>query len=167
LRSNRFLGAALLDKGLIEQEALEEANERLMQLLQHQEVKRPCLLQILMYDLKVLKEEDLLDSLARGAPVGMVDLSQINIQIPTDVRPEECGATGTIPFDCQEKHYFLATTYYYSNPVREYWTDRLQGEVIWYVTTLEQMNVALEELTGEATPNTKFPIKLTENAQTE
>lgn len=38
-----------------------------MSIIQNQEVKRPCLLQILMYDLKVLDEETLLDNLAKGA----------------------------------------------------------------------------------------------------
>ncbi len=155
LRSNRFLGSALVDKGLIDQEALEQANEQIIRLIHEQEVKRPCLLQILMYDLKALNEQELLDMLARGAPVGMVDLSSMQLNLPPDISPEECGATGTIPFDNREGLNFLATTYYYSKPVRDYWEDRLDGPIYWYITTLAQMNEALETLTGEAAPRTE------------
>lgn len=154
LRSNRFLGSALVDKGLIDHEALEQANEEIIRLIQEQEVKRPCLLQILMYDLKVLNEADILDALARGAPVGMVDLTAIHFNLPPDVSPEECGATGTIPFDNRDGVSFLATTYYYSKPVRDYWEGRLGGSLHWYICTLAQMNEALETLTGEAAPQT-------------
>lgn len=159
LRANRFLGSALVEKGLVEQAALEEANERLIDLLQSEEVDRPSLLRILVYDLRVLDEEDLLDALARGAPVGMVDLSQVNIRLPGGVRPEECAATHTIPFDHRERHHFLASTYYLSKPVRDYWEERLEGELVWSATTLQHMEEALEELTGKPEPGSRPPMK--------
>ena len=162
LRSNRFLGSSLVDRGLIEQASLEKANEQLIDLIQNQEVKRPCLLQILMYDLKVLDEETLLDNLAKGAPVGMVDLSSLSIQLPAGVEPAECGATGTIPFDLREDVHFVATTYYFSKPVRDFWEERLEGHLSWFVTTLASMNEALEDLTGESTPKTRPPMPLAE-----
>lgn len=158
LRSNRFLGSALVEKGLIDQSALEAANERLIDLLQRGETDRPCLLRLLIYELRVLDEEDLLDSLARGAPIGLVDLTQVSIKLPGGVTPDVCAATGTIPFGQRDKHHFVATTYFMSKPVREYWEEQLTGEIVWFATTLEQMDRALEDLTGRPPPETRPPI---------
>lgn len=167
LKSNRFLGSALVDKGLIEQGALEKANDQLIDLMQREVIHRPCLLQILIYDLKVLNEEELLDGLARGAPVGMVDLRHVNIQLPDGIDSAECGATGSIPYDHRDGMHFVATTYYYSKPVRDYWEERLEGMLSWNVTTLEQMNAALEDLTGESAPETRSPMAVKNKALSE
>lgn len=166
LRSNRFLGSALVDRGLIEQASLEQANEQLIDLIQTQEVHRPCLLQILVYDLKVLEEEALLESLAKGAPVGMIDLRSVAIRLPAGTDPSECGATGTVPFDYREGMHFVATTYYYSKPVRDFWEEKLDGSISWFVTTVAGMNEALEDLTGEPAPETRSPIPIKEESTT-
>lgn len=92
----------------------------------------------------------------------MVDLNSVNICLPAGVDPTECGATGTIPFDFREGVHFVATTYYFSKPVRDFWEEKLEGSLSWFVTTLASMNEALEDLTGESAPETRPPMPLPE-----
>ena len=40
----------------------------------------------------------------------------------------------------------MATAYYLSRAVVEYWEDLLDGTVIWYVTSMESIAHALERL---------------------
>lgn len=150
LRSNRFLGSALVEKGLINESHLDRANERLLELFHSESVLRPRLLHILVNEMQVLDEGELLGSLAQGAPVGLINLDRVALKIPDGISFEECLSTSSIPFDRMEDHTFVASTYYLSTPIRDYWKERLSGPIEWYVTSLGSMDTCLEDLRDEA-----------------
>lgn len=77
LRSNRFLGSALVDKGLVSTVDLEEANGKFMEAIQVGELKRASILSTLVFDLKKLDEAKLLDYLFDEEKLALVDLSFI------------------------------------------------------------------------------------------
>ncbi|MEM8548068.1 MAG: TRAP transporter TatT component family protein [Pseudomonadota bacterium] len=68
LRSNRFLGSALIERGLVTAEDLEVANEKLLETIQAGDIRGASLLNILIYEQKALDEALLLDSLVEGDP---------------------------------------------------------------------------------------------------
>ncbi len=149
LRANRFLGVALVDKELIDEHQLEQASERLLETFSETPVRRPLLLEILVYEMRVLPEDEYLGALARGTPIGLIDLSRVAIENVEGIGADECQATNTIVFDRMEDHYFLATTYYPSAPVREYWQDRLSGPIQWFACPIASMNEYLEAMVSE------------------
>ncbi len=148
LRSNRFLGSSLVEKGLVSQGDLEAANEKFMNAIQSAELKNASILTSLVYDLKVLDEAKLLDFLVEEHGVGLVDLNQLELHSlrPMNVDISLCWATSTIPFDVVEGTYLVATCYYLSAPVIKYWKELLDGNVIWYETTLSSISRGLERL---------------------
>ncbi len=148
-----------MNQGLIGEEDLEAANERLVDSFNSGEILRPRLLEIMIYELHVLKEDDLLEHLSKDSKLGLIDLSRVKLNLPQGVTAEECLATGTIPFDRLEDRFFLATTYYYSNPVKDYWEKRLEGEIEWFATSIESLSSGMEDLQGE----TGGPVGATQN----
>jgi hypothetical protein len=148
LRSNRFLGSAFVDKGLITVGDLEAANERLVEAIQNAELKRASILSSLLYDLKAVEESKLIEHVVEEHGIGLVDLGQCNLRSARDLNFDItlCWATSTIPFDKVEDHYFVATCYYLSTPVVKKWTEMLGNKVIWFATTNTAMTQALERL---------------------
>lgn len=147
LRSNRFLGSSLLDKGLITNANLEAANERFMEVIQSNEsFKNASVLKIMLHDLKVIDETLLLKHTREEYGIGLIDLNFIEFrQLPTiDIDLDLCWSTLTVPFDKAEQTYMLATCYYMSSPVVKYWEDLLDGKVIWYATSMVSINHGLE-----------------------
>jgi len=153
LRSNRFLGSALVEKGLLKEAELDLANERLLEQFQSADVSRPRLLHILVNEMQVLREADLFSSLAQGAPVGLLDLTRIKVTVPEEYRAEECEATASLPFDQVEDHTFIATSYYLSSPIRDYWKDRVPGPIEWFVTSINSMDQAMDVFLDTAGSN--------------
>jgi len=148
LRVNRFLGSSLVDKGLLSLNDLESANERFMATIQAGEMKHASILNSLVYELKVLDENKVINYIVDEHEIGLVDLSFYELQSlkKIDVDPDLCWATSTVPFDLVEGTYLLATCYYLSAPVIKQWEQVLDGKVIWYVTSCVSMTRALERL---------------------
>ena len=141
MRANRLLGANLVESNLVKIESLEAANERLLELVATDNPRQSTVLGILAYELKVVREEDVLQHVVDEHGVGLVDLR--SYEFPEDIRKNvdvgACWATWSLPFDREEDMYFVATAYYMSPAVRTYWEKQLGGPVIWFGTTLEML----------------------------
>lgn len=148
MRANRLLGAALVEANLVKIEDLEAANSRLFELMQGDAERQATLLGLLMYEKKVLKEDDLLHHLIDNEGIGLVDLH--NYDVPEDIRKTldlaPCWATWSVPFDKEEEFTFVATAYYMSEAVRDFWKKQLGDHILWYATTLEIVSDFLEKV---------------------
>jgi len=60
MRANRLFGAALVEHNLVKIEDLEKANEKLLELIAANQPRQATVLGVLAYDLKVIREEDVL-----------------------------------------------------------------------------------------------------------
>lgn len=160
MRANRLLGAALVDANLIKIEDLEAANERLLELLQGEAERQATLLGVLMYEKKVLGEDDLLHHLVENEGIGLIDLRTYDV--PEDFRKDidlgSCWATWTVPFDREEDFTMVATAYYLSPAVRAHWEKQLGSDILWYATTLEVISDFLEKVEVEQKRNSVPPL---------
>lgn len=154
MRANRLLGANLVECNLIKIEQLEGANEVLLERMSSGDNRRSTLLGILAFELKVLREEDVLQHVVDEHGLGLIDLSRydINDELKRTLDLDACWASWTVPFDKEENFYSLATAYYLSPAVRAYWEKQFEGTVLWYGTTLEGIADCLEKLAGPTTP---------------
>lgn len=148
LRSNRFLGSAMVERGLVSVDDLESANEKFMEAIQSSELRRASILSTLLFETKAFEEQSLLEHLAEEEGLGLIDLNHIDLRSlrPYDVDLSLCWATSTIPFDMVENTYMLATCYWLSAPVVKHWEALLDGRVIWYGTSINSMTRALEQI---------------------
>ena len=133
MRSNRLLGAQLVEQNLIKLDDLEGANEKLLDLIGSGTARQRTVLGILAYDLNAVKEEEILIHQRDTDGTGMVDLEhyEVNEELKEDLT-------------------FIATAYYLSPAVRKFWEERYDGRVLWYGTTLEGIAEYLEKLQGGA-----------------
>lgn len=159
MRSNRLLGAALVEHNLVKIEDLEAANEKLIELATSDQPRQSTILGILAYDAKVVKEDDVLHHLVESEGIGLIDLH--GYEIPDEVRkatdPGMCWATWTVPFDREEDFWYVATAYYLSAAVRSHWEKQLGGQILWYGTTLEMIAEYLEKFEGVESPAAAKP----------
>lgn len=148
LRSNRFLGTTLVEKGLVSSSDLEAANEKFMEIIQASELKRASILSILQFELKVLDETVLLEHLVDEYDLGLIDLNYVELRSLRGYNVDEnvCWATSTIPFDKVEDTYMVATCYYLSAPVVKYWEEQLDGPIVWLGTSSSSMSYGLEKI---------------------
>jgi hypothetical protein len=149
LRSNRFLGSALVEKGLISSSDLEAANGKFMESIQSPELlMNASILTTLLYDLKVLDEAKLLEYIVDEHRVGLIDLNHIDLRSlrSMNIEIDICRASSTIPFDKVEDTYMVATCYFMSAPVLKYWEELLDGRVVWYGTSTASITRSLERL---------------------
>lgn len=148
MRANRALGSSLVDHNLISIEALDAANERLLELTADENNTTASLLQILLYEKQSLTEEQLDSYQVEEMGLGMVDLA--NYDQPYDLRKKldegACQATWTVPFDFEEGVHFLATAYYLSPAARSYWERQLETPILWYITSMENIGDFLRKL---------------------
>ena len=130
---------------------MEQANETFIKLARQKDLKRASLLRILIYDNQTLKEESLLDYQIETYSLGALMLENYKIDgVITDQHPYEfMHASWTIPIDFRDNRWVVATAYYMSNVVRQFWEDRLDGRITWYVSTLNQIETVLEELASQ------------------
>jgi hypothetical protein len=151
MRANRLLGAALVEHNLVRIEDLEAANERLLEALAANDRRKTSVLAILAFEMKVVKEEDVLQHLVETEGIGLVDLH--NYEMPDDLRKTvdltDCWATWALPFDKEENFYFVATAHHLSPAVRSHWQKKLEGQILWYGTTLEVIADSLEKMETE------------------
>lgn len=148
LRSNRFLGSALVERGLVSVDDLESANEKFMEAIQSSELKRASILNTLLFESKALEEQALLEHLVEEEGIGLIDLAHVDLRSlrPMNVDLSLCWASSTIPFDKIEDTYMVATCYRLSAPVVKHWEELLDGRVIWYGTSTSSMTRALEQI---------------------
>lgn len=150
MRSNRLLGAQLVEHNLVKVDDLEAANERLLELLNSGETRQSTVLGILAYEKRVLKEEDLLMHLAENEHVGLIDLR--HYETSEDLRrgldTGACWATWSVPFDREDDVTLVASAYYLSPSVRAFWEKEF-GTVLWYGTTIEAVADFLERVEQE------------------
>lgn len=155
MRANRLLGAQLVEHNLVKIEDLETANEKLIEVVSNGQPRQSTILGILAYDMKVLKEDDVLHHIVETDGVGLVDLR--DYEVPDDVKKNlelgACWATWSVPFDREEEFWFVATAYYLSPAVRNHWEKTLGGPILWFGTTLEAVADYLERLSAEPGPN--------------
>ncbi len=165
MRANRLLGSALIEHNLVKFEDLEAANERLLEVASSGQVRQSSVLSILVYEKKVLKEEDLLHHVVDDHGVGVVDLR--GYEVPEEVKKEidldACWATWSVPFDREEDFHFVATAYYLSPAVRSHWEKKLGGQIIWQATTMDIIadfldRVAAERSEGGKKSGTRSPF---------
>ncbi len=146
MRSNRLLGAALVEQNLVKIEDLELANGRLLENLAGDNARSCSVLGILINDLQVFTEDDYLSYLIETEGLGLIDLTVYDVPMDLAKRTDrnECWATWTVPFDQEDDTHFVATAYYLSPAVRTHWEKKLRGTIQWYATTLENVAEYLE-----------------------
>lgn len=151
MRANRRLGATLVERNLVKIEHLDAANERLLQLMEQEQPRQTTALGILAYEMKAVREEDILEHLVDSEGLGLIDLRcyDINDELRKSLDLGACWATWTIPFDREDGFTFLATAYYLSPAVRDYWESRYGSSLIWYATTLDCIADMLESFEAE------------------
>ncbi len=147
MRANRLLGAQLVEQNLVKIEDLETANEKFIEVVSGEQPRQCTILGILAYDMKVLKEDDVLHHIVESDGVGLVDLR--DYEVPDDSKKNldvgACWATWSVPFDREEEFSFVATAYYLSPAVRAFWEKQLAGPILWFGTTLEAIADYLEK----------------------
>jgi hypothetical protein len=148
MRANRLLGASLVDANLVSVDQLEGANEKLLELIAAGTPRQCTLLGVLAYDLKVVKEEDVLRYCVDEHGIGLVDLQAYEgaDEVRVGLHHPDCWATWTVPFDRDEDFTLVASAYYLSPAVRTFWEKQLGGQVIWYGATLDSIAETLERL---------------------
>ncbi len=157
MRANRLLGSALIEHNLVKFEDLEAANERLLEVAATGQVRQSSVLGILVYEKKVLREEDVLHHVVDDHGVGVVDLRGYDVpdEVKKDMDLDACWATWSVPFDREEDFHFVATAYYLSPAVRSYWEKKLGGQIIWQATTMDIVADFLDRLHAERGESTK------------
>jgi hypothetical protein len=165
MRANRLLGAALVDNNLVKLEDLEKANERLLEVLSANQARQSTVLGILAYEMKVVREDDVLQFIVESEGAGLVDLRNYDTsdEIRKSLDVGACWATWSVPFDREEEFYFIATAYYLSPAVRSFWEKQYGAQIIWYGTTLDVIADYLEKLEADqvnamATGGTRSPF---------
>ena len=156
MRANRLMGAALVEHNLVKIEDLESANEKLIELVASDQPRQTTILGILAYDMKVLKEDEVLHHVVESEGVGLVDLRDYDVpdESKKNLDLGACWATWSVPFDREEEFYFVATAYYLSPAVQTYWEKQLGGPILWFGTTLEGIADYLEKLAASAPADT-------------
>ena len=95
MRANRLLGAQLVEHNLVKIEDLNAANEKFIEAVGGDEPRNATILGLLAYDLKVVKEDDVLHHLVETEGLGLVDLRAY--EVPEEVRKDfdvdACWAT--------------------------------------------------------------------------
>ncbi|MEO5960617.1 MAG: hypothetical protein ABIZ49_06765 [Opitutaceae bacterium] len=152
MRANRLLGAALVEHNLVKIENLEAANEKMIELVTTGGPRQSTILGILAYDMKVLKEDDVLHHIVEAEGIGLIDLREY--EVPDEARKNiddgACWATWSVPFDREEEFWFVATAYYLSPAVRAYWEKQLGGPILWFGATLDAIAEFLEKQAAES-----------------
>jgi len=148
MRANRLLGTSLVEHNLVKVEDLEKANERLLELIAANLPRQATVLGVLAYEIKVIREEDILQHLVETEGLGLVDLRAYDPpdEIKKGLDLDACWATWSVPFDLEEGFMFVASAYYLSPAVRTYWEKRFDGPLLWYGTTLEGIGEQLDRL---------------------
>jgi len=149
VRSNRTLGSLLLEKKLVTSEQLDAANEKLLEYLEKEDLRRANILYVLLFEMQVLNEDAYLEALVEKHSLPLMDLHACQFKKIIDLQldPTTCWATWTIPFDIVDDFFLLATVLYPSPQVVKFWQDKYAGKnIIWYGLTVRAFQTAMEKL---------------------
>lgn len=154
MRANRLLGASLVERNLVKIEDLDAATEKLIEIVaSSHHARQSTILGLLAYEMKVLKEDEVLQHSVEHEGIGLVDLRDYDV--PEESRKNldfgVCWATWSVPFDREEDFTFIASAYYLSPAVRTYWEKQCSGPILWFGTTMEAIADYLEKLETAAT----------------
>jgi hypothetical protein len=151
MRSNRLLGAALVEGNLISVAQLEEANEKLLQTIDESTEKEICLLNVLINQTQALSEQELLEFMVEELSLGLIDLREIDLNDDVKLRINSgmCWATWSVPFDCEDDVHYVASAYVLSPAVKQHWEKQLGSPIVWYGTTIASIGDFLEKLESE------------------
>lgn len=146
LKANRALSSRLSDLNLVDLDHLDDANEHFIEHLREGDLVKSSILRVLLYELQCIDETHLLDHQLSELRLGALPLAQYQIPdaLTAGFSLEECIATWTIPVDLMGDVYCVATAYYLSTFVREFWETKLDSRVIWYVASVESLETVFE-----------------------
>ena len=102
MRANRLLGATLVEQELVSIDDLDEANDRMAELMSGQsDSHQISLLSILVNEKQSLSEDQLLDIMLEEHGLGLIDLANIHFdpELLGTLDYKTCWATLTVPFD--------------------------------------------------------------------
>lgn len=152
MRSNRLLGAALVEHNLVTVEQLDEANEHLFKAIEGGTVRQMCLLDILVNTTHAVSQERLLEHSADDLSMALIDLRDIELDddMKISLQTGVCWATWTVPFDRDEDISYVASAYHLSPAVKQFWENELGSTIIWYGTTLDSVSDFLEKFEAES-----------------
>ncbi len=151
LRSNRYLGSALISAKLVSEEAVEQANQRLIELLQSGSYQQAAIINILIGEQQSLDESAYINYLVENENASLIDLNACAISTFSTVDTDLCRATWTVPFDRIGEPTLVASTCLPSKPVQLEWEKVLDGKVFWFATTLASIHAGFDALTASAT----------------
>jgi len=148
LRSNRFLANTLAENNLVSEEDIDEANEKLLEAIEAGNPRQISVLNILIYDLKKLQEKDYIDFVVRESKIGLISLRNYRLRPSGNEMndPDICWATWTIPFDRVGDYYLIASAYYPSRPVVEYWEKLSDLRIVWYGATIQCISESIDRI---------------------
>ncbi len=148
IKSNRVLGTRLVEAGLTSLEDMDKANESFIEFARAKDIKQASLLRILIYDSQALKEELLLDYQLEHFPVGAVMLENyvLSEEVLRTQPLEVMRASWTVPIDFVGGRWFLASAYYLSDIVRNFWEEKLEGRITWFVSNMSQLEQVFDKL---------------------
>jgi hypothetical protein len=166
MRANRLLGAALAEHNLVKFEDLTAANDRLLELAAAGDLRQASLLAILAYEMKALREEDVIHNVLDEHGLGAVDLR--SYEVPEELRKHldlgACWATWSVPYDQEEDFRFIATAYYLSTAVRSFWEKQYGKNIVWTVTSMDIIADFLDRQQAERDEAEKAAAKLVAEA---
>ncbi len=150
-RANQSIGEELVRRKLTNEEMIEQAQPLLEKYLEEGEIKRACLLKILIWDLELIEEKNVLDYHIEEFHLGYCNTTNYKIdrEALPDFKLNECWATMSIPVDFNSGVFFVATCNYLSSAVMEHWEMRLTPKIFWYLTDLTTLTRTLEDLEKE------------------
>jgi len=151
LKSNRTLGSRLVDDGLCRLRDIEDANEAFVSKVRAEDLTQASLLRILIFDKQAIDEASYLDNLIEKHLIGGLSLNSFNVdtRLSGIVHLDVLRATWTLPIDKVDEHYFLATCYYLSDVVRQYWMEKLNHSITWYACSMQDMESMLDRIAIE------------------
>jgi hypothetical protein len=151
IKSNRVLGTRLVEAGLTTVEEMDKANEDFIGLARAKDIRRASLLRLMIYDHQSLAEESLLDYQLEHYPVGAVMLENYDIdeELYEGIPLELMRTSWTLPIDRVGNRWFLATAYYMSDVVRNFWEERLDGRINWYISSMSQLELEFEAIAAK------------------
>ncbi len=154
MRGNRSLGVALLQGGLISNEDLEAANHFFLSALKDGKGTDSSLLKSLLYDVKALSEQELIEYQISQSGLNYIPLNNYHIRPTwlTEDLLELALATRTLPIDLVEDTIFFASAYNLSTPVVQTWEEQFKGQPLWFVSKLEDLENTVYRLKEELVP---------------
>lgn len=155
MRSNRRLGAALVENNLVDITDLETANEKLLELVAEGINRRSSILSLLVWEMSVLDERKFIAFQNNELKVPPVDLARVDLddELYKDIDPKILWATWTLPFNRVDGYHCMASCYYMSPAAREFWEQELGGKLLWFVAPMMVLADQIEAIQKEFDKN--------------